>query len=138
MNYPKHKPFFQKFFKNSLTNELRPFKQYNFFKLMRMKSFFMVCKHNAIISNMNKIYEAFSRVLGRKNMNKFVECMYCDLLTGGSNFEELEKIVKHLEKENVLSIIDYCREFLTKSEEKVFIIDEIERRGYREYLSQDN
>jgi hypothetical protein len=78
-----------------------------------------MCKYNFIISNINYLYFEFSKLLGRRFVNKFVEVMYCDLLTGGSNFKDLENSIKNLEKENVLSIIDYCREFLTKEEEKV-------------------
>ena len=98
---------------------IRPYEHYDFAKLLRMKSFFFLCKQNVIISNMKRIYNTFSQVLGRNFVNKFVEVMYCDLLTGGSSFNDLEQTIKNLEKEGVISIIDYCREFLTKEEEKV-------------------
>jgi len=111
--------FLMKSFKKSKTDEIRPYKNFNFFKLIRMKSFLSVCKHNIIISNMNNIYEGVSKITGKCFLNKFVEFMYCDLLTGGANFNQLESTIKRLEKENIISIIDYCREFLTKADEKV-------------------
>lgn len=119
MNHLNSKTFSLNIWKRRIENDIRPFQHYGFFKLLRMKSFFLVCKHNLIISNLNKIYENFSKVLGKRLVNKLVDVLYCDLLTGGSNFEDLERKIKSLKKENVISIIDYCREFLTKDEENV-------------------
>ena len=57
--------FLMKSFKKSKTDEIRPYKNFNFFKLIRMKSFLSVCKHNIIISNMNNIYEGVSKITGK-------------------------------------------------------------------------
>ena len=121
MNNQNTKNLFLNLWKRRVESDIRPFQHYGFFKLMRMKSFFIVCKHNLIISNLNKIYGKFSSVFGRRFVNKCVDVMYCDLLTGGSNFNDLDKKIKSLKKENVISIIDYCREFLTKEEETVIL-----------------
>lgn len=117
MDKLKKSQFVFNHFKKSL--EVRPFESYKFFKLIRMKTFLFACKHNLLISNIKFIYERVSRILGRRFVNKFVEIMYCDLLTGGANFNQLQNTIKTLEKDNVISIIDYCREFLTKEEEQV-------------------
>ena len=45
--------------------------------------------------------------------------MYCDFLTGGSTFEELEKTVENMDRQGLYSSIGYCREFLTNKEEHV-------------------
>ena len=44
--------FLMKSFKKSKTDEIRPYKNFNFFKLIRMKSFLSVCKHNIIIAKL--------------------------------------------------------------------------------------
>lgn len=119
MNTSKRLSFVINSFKKIKIAEIRPYENYNFLKLMRMKGFFSVCKNKFLISNINSIYEAVSRIVGKRFINKFVQVMYGDLLTGGGNFNELEATIKCLEKDNIISIIDYCRESLTKDDENV-------------------
>lgn len=119
MNYVRKFNAVSRLFKPISPNQIRPYQHYDFVKLLRMKSFFFMCKYEVLINNMNNLYNSASKLLGRNFVNKFVEVMYCDLLTGGSNFKDLETCINNLEKENIISIIDYCREFLTKEEEKV-------------------
>ena len=98
---------------------MRPYASYNFFKLLRMKSFFFVCNYSIFIKNLRKIYLLTSKILGTQLTNKTIEVLYCDLLTGGTNFNHLQRKINLLEKENILSIVDYCREFLTDKDEEV-------------------
>ena len=100
-------------------NKIRPYVNFGLLKLFRLKTFFFMCKFPKIVSNLKNIYEFQCRVLGVKTSNSIIKHMYCDFLTGGSTYEELETSVKRMEDEGIFSSIAYCREFLTKKEENV-------------------
>ena len=100
-------------------NKIRPYKNMNFRKLLRVKSFFFLCKFQPIIKNLKKIYDGSSSIIGTNYTNRMIKYMYCDFLTGGSNFQELDSTVNLMQSEGLYSSIGFCREFLTKDEEHV-------------------
>jgi len=56
-------------------------------------------------------------MIGTNRTNRIINFMYSDLLTGGSNFEELERTLKDKKDQGILSSIGNCHEFLTEEEE---------------------
>lgn len=102
-------------------NRIRPYKNYNLCKLLRIKSFFFLCKFDKIVKNLNLIYNTSTRFLGKNITNKFIDHMYCDFLTGGSNFNELQKTLVSLQDSGIYSSTAFCREFLKKNTENVNI-----------------
>jgi proline dehydrogenase len=93
-------------------------------KLIRLKSFFIICRFSFIIKNLNKIYSLSSKILGKNFTNNIIKHIYGDIFIGGENTKELEISLKELKREGLISISDFAREFLTK-EEEVTEIDNI-------------
>ncbi len=103
-------------------NRIRPYKTFSLCKLLRIKSFFFLCKYQKIVKNLNLIYNTSIRLLGKNFTNKLIDHMYCDFLTGGSKFDDLEKSLISLEETGIYGSIGFCREFLTKNKENVNIL----------------
>ena len=95
----------------------RVYQSYSFFKLMRLKSFFLICRFPLLTKNLGKIYRSFTKIAGPKITNKLLKGVYGDIFIGGENLKELELCLREVKKEGLFSITDYAREFLTKEEE---------------------
>ena len=100
-------------------SKIRPYISFSFCKLLRLKSFFFLCKFPRVVKNLNYLYDTSSKICGKRETNKIIKYTYCDFLTGGSTFEELEKTVENMDRQGLYSSIGYCREFLTNKEEHV-------------------
>ena len=100
-------------------NRIRPFKNFNFSRLLKLKTFFSICKFQKIVKNMKKIYDTSTNLVGKKYTNAIIKYMYFEILTGGSTLTELEKAVQFKISEGLVTSAAFCREFLTESAEKV-------------------
>jgi hypothetical protein len=103
-------------------SSIRPYVNYSFTKLLRLKCFFFFCGIPQVIKNLNKIYTTSSRIIGQHNMNLLLKNMYCDFLTGGSDLDELDQTARIIHERGLYSSINYSREFLKKEEENVDIL----------------
>jgi hypothetical protein len=101
--------------------ENRIYKNFPFSKLLRLKSFFIFCKFPFLVKKLSKLYNFGSRIVGQKNINKFINWTYGDIFIGGENAKELEKALWIQNQDGLISIADYAREFLTKQEE-IYVI----------------
>jgi hypothetical protein len=88
-------------------------------KLIRLKSFFLFCKSELLVKNMQKLYNTSSSIIGHKATNKIIKSIYGDIFLGGETGKELSKSLYNLKDEGLISIADYARESLLKNEEKV-------------------
>jgi hypothetical protein len=102
----------------------RVYQNYSTFKLLRLKSFFIICSFPVLIKNLGKIYSIMLKLLGSNITNNILKKTYGDIFVGGENTHELETSLIALKNEGLLTISDYAREFLTK-EEEVHEIDNI-------------
>ena len=102
----------------------RVYQSYSFLKLLRLKSFFLICRFPFLTKNLGKIYRSFTKIAGPKITNKLLKGVYGDIFIGGENLKELELCLREVKKEGLFSITDYAREFLTK-EEEITEIDKI-------------
>ncbi len=105
-----------------ILNRIRPYKTFSLCKLLRVKTFFFLCKFNKVVKNLNLIYNTSVNFFGKNFTNKIIDHMYCDFLTGGSKFDDLEKALISLQDNGMYSSIAFCREFLTKNRENVNIL----------------
>jgi hypothetical protein len=96
----------------------RIYKNFSFIKLLRLKSFFLTCRFPFVVSNLGSIYQISTRVLGKKLVNGIIKTIYGDIFLAGENSRDLEKLLKQLNQQGVITIADYAREFLTKEEEE--------------------
>jgi proline dehydrogenase len=90
-------------------------------KLLRLKTFFMTCRFQILIKNLNNLYTISSKVLGKKFTNNFIKYIYGDIFLAGESTKELEKCLSQLKIDGLSGISDYAREFLTIEEEKTEI-----------------
>jgi hypothetical protein len=95
----------------------RVYENYSFFKLIRLKTFFLICRFPFLTKNLSNIYRAFTKVAGPRITNHFLKSIYGDIFIGGENIKELEICLREVKREGLLTITDYAREFLTKEEE---------------------
>ena len=95
----------------------RVYKNYSFFKLLRLKTFFLICRFPLLTKNLHNIYSSMTKTIGPKLTNKLLKIIYGDIFIGGENFKELEICLREIKREGLTAITDYAREFLTKEEE---------------------
>lgn len=95
----------------------RVYQSYSIFKLLRLKSFFLICRFPLLTRNLSKIYSTFINLAGRRITNQLMKSIYGDIFIGGENIKELEMCLREVKREGLISITDYAREFLTKEEE---------------------
>lgn len=98
---------------------IRPYKNFNFWKLLRTKSFYYVCSFPKIINNLKNLYDLSARSLGERNTNLLIKNFCCDIFTGGSNLKELEESLPEMHRMGVTLSLQFCQEFLTHQEEHV-------------------
>lgn len=96
----------------------RIYKNFPLNKLLRLKMFFVMCRFPLFINNISILHSRMSNVLGTKFVNRCVKLFFGDIFIGGENSKELDTCISNLNKEGILCIADYAREFLTKEEEK--------------------
>ena len=96
----------------------RIYEKFSFMKLLRLKSFFLTCRFPFVVSNLGRIYELSTKILGRRIVNNLIKNTYGDIFLAGENCKDLENLLKLIKKEGLISIADYAREFLTKEEEE--------------------
>jgi hypothetical protein len=97
----------------------KPFRSYKFSSLIKLKTFFLICKYPKFVSNLGNIYNYSNKIIGKKNTNSLIKFFYGDLFVGGENSKELEKSIKSQAKKGIICIADYAREFLKSHEENV-------------------
>jgi hypothetical protein len=102
----------------------RVYQSYSFFKLLRLKSFFLICRFPVLTKNLGKIYRSFTNIAGPRITNNLLKKVYGDIFIGGENLKELELSLLAVKQEGLSTITDYAREFLTK-EEEITEIDKI-------------
>jgi hypothetical protein len=99
----------------------RVYKTLSTCKLLRLKSFFLFCKSEFLVGNMQRFYGLSTKIIGQRNTNKLIKLIYGDIFLGGETVGELSKSLNSLKKEGLVSIADYARESLLLHEEKVSI-----------------
>lgn len=110
---------------SSLKNTMRPYKHYSFGKMLKLKLFFSICKHKILVDNFFKIYQGTTYLLTSKGTNKLIGFLFGDILLGGTNLSELNKVAKSQADLGLTLINGYIREGLTKSEENETVIKEV-------------
>lgn len=100
----------------------KAFRSYKFSSLIKLKSFFFICKYPVLVNNLGNIYNLSNRVIGKNNTNSLIKFFYGDLFVGGENSKELQKSLTTQNKKGIICIADYAREFLNANEENVKII----------------
>jgi len=102
---------------NNLKDTMRPYKNYPFNKMLRLKFFFTICKYDKIVNNLHQLYQITTKILTKNGTNKLIGTLYGDILLGGTTIQELEECVKLQKKEGITSIGGYIREAIEASEE---------------------
>jgi hypothetical protein len=97
----------------------KAFRSYKFSSLMKLKTFFFICKYPILVKNLGNVYEYSNKIIGKNNTNSLIKFFYGDLFVGGENSKELEKTLKIQAKKGIMCIADYAREFLKSHEENV-------------------
>ena len=99
----------------------KAFRSHKFDSLLKLKSFFFICKYPMLVNNLGNIYNLSNGVLGKNNTNSLIKFFYGGLFVGGENSKELERSLKVQNQKGIICIADYAREFLNANEENVKI-----------------
>lgn len=97
----------------------KAFRSYKISSLLKLKSFFFICKYPTLVKNLGNMYNISNKTLGKNMTNNLIKYFYGDLFVGGENPKELEKSLKTQKEKGIICIADYAREFLHASEENV-------------------
>jgi len=97
----------------------KAFRSYNLSSLLKLKSFFFICKYPFLVNNLGNIYNLSNRTIGKNNTNSLIKFFYGELFVGGENSKELEKSLMSQKEKGIITIADYAREFLNSHEEDV-------------------
>jgi hypothetical protein len=96
---------------------LRPYQNYSFSKMLRLKIFFTICKFEPLVNNLSSVYNYTTKILTKRGTNNLIGLLYGDILLGGMSIQDLEKCVKQQKDEKITCISGFVREALTQSEE---------------------